>query len=58
MASPETALNNQWPLARELYVFTNGQPKAGAEAFIRYLLDPKLGQQAVLEAGFVPLAAQ
>ena len=54
-ASPDTALNNTWPLARELYIFTNGAPKGAAEAFIRYLIDPQKGQKAVLEAGFVPL---
>lgn len=58
IASPESALSKQWPLARELYLFTNGQPTGTAEAFIKYALDPAKGQKAVLEAGFVPLATK
>ena len=54
-ATPENALNKSWPLARELYLFTNGEAKGAAGEFIAYLLDPAKGQKAVLEAGFVPL---
>ncbi len=55
-ASAETALSNQWPLSRELYVFTNGEPAGAAGAFLKYVLDPAKGQKAVKEVGFVPLA--
>ena len=54
-ATPETALNRQWPLARELYLFTNGQPSGTAGAFITYMLDPRKGQKSVQAARFVPL---
>ena len=55
-ASAETALSGEWPLSRELYVFTNGEPTGAAGALITYLLDPAKGQKAVKEVGFVPLA--
>lgn len=54
-ATPQTALSKQWPVARELYVFTNGAPAGGAKAFVEYLLDPGKGQKDVLEVGYVPL---
>lgn len=57
-ASAETALSGEWPLSRELYVFTNGEPAGTAGVFITYLLDPAKGQKAVKEVGFVPLAAK
>lgn len=56
VATPENALSRKWPLARELYLFTNGQPQGTAGAFIKYMLDPEKGQKAVLKAGFVPLS--
>jgi len=54
-ASPESALAGKWPIARELYVFTNGEPKSAVKKLIEYLLDPQKGQKAVLEVGFIPL---
>ena len=54
-ASAATALSKQWPIARELFVFTNGAPAGGAKAFVDYLLDPGKGQKDVLEVGYVPL---
>lgn len=55
-ATPDTALSREWPLSRELYVFTNGAPQGAVKTFIAYLLDPAQGQKAVREVGFVPLA--
>ena len=55
-ASAETALSKEWPLSRELYVFTNGEPAGASGALIKYILDPAKGQKAVKEVGFVPLA--
>lgn len=55
-ATPATALAREWPLARELYLYTNGQPAAEIKAFIDYMLDPERGQKDVLSVGFVPLS--
>ena len=52
----KTALDNTYPLSRNLYVVTKGAVKAGSveKAFIDYLLSPR-GKVIVKEAGFVPL---
>jgi phosphate transport system substrate-binding protein len=54
-ANTETALSNTWPIARELYVFTDGAPAGGVKKLVDYLLDPQKGQQAVKETGYIPL---
>jgi len=53
-ASAETALSGTYPIARPLFMFTNGQPKGAAADFIKFLLSPA-GQKIVKKEGFVPL---
>ena len=55
VANAETALAKKWPLSRELYLFTNGKPAGNTAKFMDFMLDPKLGQQDVLKAGYIPL---
>lgn len=55
-ATPENALSNTWPIARELYIYTNGAPAGNVKSLIDYLLDQNKGQKLVLETGFIPLA--
>lgn len=54
-ATAETALSKTWPIARELYIFTNGEPAGAVKRLVDYLLDPAKGQKAVAETGFIPL---
>jgi phosphate transport system substrate-binding protein len=54
-ATAQSALSNEWPIARELYVFTNGEPAGDVKKLVDYLLDPQKGQKAVAETGFIPL---
>jgi phosphate transport system substrate-binding protein len=54
-ATPQTALSKQWPIARELYVFTNGAPQGAVKKLMDYLVDPQKGQKAVAEVGYIPL---
>jgi phosphate transport system substrate-binding protein len=54
-ATAATALSNQWPIARELYIFTNGQPAGAGKKLVDFLVDPQKGQKAVAEVGFIPL---
>ncbi len=54
-ATPETALAKKWPIARELYIFTDGQPSGAAKKLIDFLVDPHKGQKAVAEVGYIPL---
>ncbi len=53
-ASAQTALSGKYPIARPLFMFTNGQPKGPAADFIQFLLSPA-GQKIVKKEGFVPL---
>lgn len=55
-ATPATALSKKWPIARELYLFTNGQPQGAVKKLLDFLLDSKKGQKAVAETGYIPLS--
>jgi phosphate transport system substrate-binding protein len=44
-----------YPVSRDLYVITNGQPSGLAGDFIRYILSPE-GQKIVADEGYVPLS--
>jgi phosphate transport system substrate-binding protein len=54
-ATAQTALSGEWPIARELYLFTNGDPAGEIKKLVDYTLDPQKGQKAVAEVGFIPL---
>ena len=54
-ATAQTALEKTWPIARELYLFTNGEPAGAVKKLMDFLLDPKKGQKAVSETGYIPL---
>ena len=56
MASAQTALSRQYPMSRELYMYTNGKPKGEVAKFIAFVKSPK-GQEIVKKEGFVPLTA-
>jgi len=53
-ASAKTALAKQYPVARPLFMYTNGQPKGETDNFIKFLLGPA-GQNIVKKEGFVPI---
>lgn len=55
VASPESVVAKEWPIARELYLFTNGEPAGNIKLFVDYMLDPGKGQKNVKEIGYVPL---
>lgn len=56
-ASAKTALSKEYPIARPLYMYTNGQPKGVVVNFIKFVLSPA-GQKLVAKEGFVPLAVE
>lgn len=56
-ATPSTAIEGKWPIARELYIFTNGRPAGAIKDLTDFLLDPKKGQKLVREVGFIPLSS-
>ena len=41
-----------YPIARKLYIYTNGIPTGTLEAYISYILGPS-GQQTLEEAGYI-----
>jgi phosphate transport system substrate-binding protein len=53
--SVATALNGTYPVSRPLVYYTNGAPTGAIKVYIDYCLSA-VGQQEVLNAGFVPLA--
>ncbi|NJB69060.1 phosphate transport system substrate-binding protein [Desulfobaculum xiamenense] len=53
--NPETAASGKYPIARYLYIFTNGWPEGELAKFVMYLLNPRQGQVHVKDAGYVPL---
>jgi phosphate transport system substrate-binding protein len=53
-ADAKTAMSGKYPVSRQLYMFTNGEPKGAVKAFIDYVKSPE-GQQIVKEEGFVPI---
>ena len=53
-ASAKTAMDKSYPVARDLYMFTRGEPKGEVKKFIEFVLGNE-GQKIAKEEGFVPL---
>ena len=49
-----TAKNASYPLSRELYMYTDGEPKDDVKAFIDYMCSAD-GQKIVVDTGFIPV---
>jgi phosphate transport system substrate-binding protein len=58
MPSPETVKTGVYPIARPLFMFTNGMPKMGTELykFINMYLTED-GQELIDEIGFIPVTS-
>jgi phosphate transport system substrate-binding protein len=50
----ENTLNNTYPIARPLFMYTAGQPSAPIKKYIDWLLSDA-GQKIVATSGYVPL---
>jgi phosphate transport system substrate-binding protein len=50
--SESTVLDKSYPVARPLYLFTNGEPQGNMKAFIDYCLSPD-GQKIVGDIGYI-----
>jgi len=55
-ATTQSVLAKTYPVARPLYMYTNGQPKGDVAGFINFVLGPA-GQKLVEKDGFVPVQA-
>jgi phosphate transport system substrate-binding protein len=54
MPSEATVNDGTYPLARPLFMYTNGTPSGLAKDFLAFIMSEK-GQALVKEAGFVPV---
>ena len=45
--------DGSYPISRELYVFTNGDPRGDAYDYISYLLSDGM-EQVIRDAGYIP----
>lgn len=52
--SAQSVLSQKYPLARELYMYTNGEPTGEVAKFIAFVKSAE-GQKIVTKAGFVPV---
>jgi phosphate transport system substrate-binding protein len=50
----DVARSGKYPIARKLYLYTAGEPRAEVKAYIDWILSPA-GQKIVEQEGFVPL---
>jgi len=57
MPSAETASDNSYPLSRDLFMYTAGEPSGALADYLDWILSPD-GQQIVADLGFVPLAKE
>lgn len=53
-ASVDTVLDGTYPLGRDLYMYSNGQPDGAMAAYLEWILGSE-GQTIVADQGFVPL---
>lgn len=51
----ENARTKTWPIARKLYIYTNGNPEGDIRKLADYLLDGTKGQKDVAAVGYIPL---
>jgi phosphate transport system substrate-binding protein len=56
LPSVESVNNGTYPIARDLYMYTSGQPTGQIEKYLEWILSPA-GQKIVGSLGFVPLGS-
>jgi len=54
MPSAETVNAGEYPIARDLYMYTNGEPTDNIATYLEWILSPD-AQEIVTELGFVPI---
>jgi phosphate transport system substrate-binding protein len=54
MPSADTVNNDEYPIARDLYMYTAGKPSGEIKAYLEWIMSPE-AQQIVVELGFVPI---
>ncbi len=56
MPSVASGMDGSYPIARPLFMYTDGQPADAVAEYLDWIMGPQ-GQQIVAELGFVPLAS-
>ncbi|HSB91449.1 MAG TPA: phosphate ABC transporter substrate-binding protein [Anaerolineales bacterium] len=56
LPSADTVNNGSYPIARDLYMYTSGQPSPPSRAYLDWILGPD-GQAIVTQLGFVPVSS-
>ncbi len=54
LPSARTVNNGEYPIARDLYMYTDGEPTGVVEDYLEWIMSPP-AQEIVTELGFVPL---
>jgi phosphate transport system substrate-binding protein len=54
LPSPETVHSQEYPIARDLFMYTAGEPSETIKAYLEWILTPE-AQLIVSELGFVPI---
>jgi phosphate transport system substrate-binding protein len=54
LPSAETASDGSYPISRDLYMYTAGEPTGPIADYLDWIRSPA-GQQIVIDLGFVPL---
>jgi phosphate transport system substrate-binding protein len=54
MPSADTVNNDEYPIARDLYMYTAGEPQGAIKTYLEWILSPE-AQQIVTDLGFVPI---
>lgn len=52
--SAKTVLDHSYPISRDLYMYTNGQPAGSLKAYLAWIITPE-AQQIVTTLGFIPI---
>jgi phosphate transport system substrate-binding protein len=54
LPSADTVNNDQYPIARDLYMYTAGEPSGEIKTYLDWIMSPE-AQQIVVDLGFVPI---
>ena len=54
LPSAQTVNNGEYPIARDLYMYTDGEPTGVVQEYLQWIISPP-AQEIVTELGFVPL---
>lgn len=57
LPSIETVNNAEYPIARNLYMYTDGEPKGAVQEYLNWIMGPE-AQDIVRELGFVPISEE